>query len=208
MAALRTLEKPRAESPPPRGPGVGEGPGRGPGDGASALQPARVATWLVVGVVTILFASFTSTYLARRTLPDWQPVAMPRILWVNTAVLLASSVALETARRAAARGRRGQARRATAVAALLGVGFLLGQLAAWRALVAAGVSLATGPHSDFFYLLTGVHGLHLTGGVLALGYAWWRAGRAAQAAMLTTVAVYWHFVDVLWLYLLVILFWA
>ena len=122
----------------------------------------------------------------------------------------------ETARRAAAQGRGTAARRATAVAAMLGAGFLLGQLAAWRALVAAGVSLATGPHSDFFYLLTGVHGLHLTGGLLTLGYAWWRAGRAAQAATLataqaatlTTVAVYWHFVDVLWLYLLVILFWA
>ncbi len=212
MSALQTLDKPRSDRPPPHGPAAGEGPGRGPGDGVPALQPARVATWLLVGIVTILFASFSSTYLARRALADWRPVAMPPILWVNTALLVASSAALEIARRAATRGRGAVARRATAAAAGLGAGFLVGQVMAWRALVAAGVYLATNPHSDFFYLLTGVHGLHLAGGLVALGYAWWRAGqvavRAALATTLTTVAVYWHFVDVLWLYLLVILFWA
>ncbi|MDR7482532.1 MAG: cytochrome c oxidase subunit 3 [Armatimonadota bacterium] len=209
MGALRTLEKPQAGGPPPRGPAGGEGPGRGPGDGAWTLQPAGVVTWLLVGVVTILFASFTSTYLARRALADWRPLAMPPVLWVNTAVLLASSAALEVARRAAVRGRAGTARRATAAAALLGTAFLLGQMAAWRALVAAGVYLATSPHSDFFYLLTGTHALHLAGGVGALAYAWWRAGQArAQAAVLGPVAVYWHFVDALWLYLVVMLFWV
>jgi len=96
------------------------------------------------------------------------------------------------------------------VTTLLGLAFLAGQLLAWRQLVAAGVYLSSYPHSSFFYLLTGAHGLHLAGGIGALLYAVRRAPAAATAAaaldVADPVAAYWHFLTGLWIYLFVILF--
>lgn len=207
-AETRTLERPAGRGP--IGPGRdGEGgPSGRPGDGRGAPEtaPLRIGVWLVVGAAVVLFAAFTSTYLSRRVQADWRVGPLPAILWVNTAVLLASSAAVEAARRA---GEVRRARSAMGLATLLGAVFLAGQIAAWRQLVAAGVYLASNPHADFFYLLTGAHAVHLVGGVGALAYAWRRVGRAAGAeALAGAVAIYWHFVDALWLYIFAILFWV
>lgn len=208
-----TLEKKRAE--PPRGPsgrgwdnGFGQ-PGRGGEDArVPPVPPARVAVWLVVASVTILFAAFTSTYLARRAEPDWQALPMPAVLWLNTGVLAVSSLLLEWARRAGLRRQLPQLRTGLMLGTGLGLVFLAGQVVAWRQLAAAGVFLATNPHNAFFYLLTGAHGLHLTGGLLALFYA---VGKAKDAdsvgAIVEPVATYWHFLGGLWLYLFALLFW-
>lgn len=204
-----TLERP----PSSRGPGdVGSGgPGGGGGDAAvPATNSARIAVWLLVSAITILFAAFTSTYLARRGEADWRVGPLPGVLWVSTAVICASSLAIEWARR---RGRRGQVdalRMGLSVTTALGLGFLGGQLAAWKQLSEAGVYLATNPHSAFFYLLTAAHGLHLTGGIAALLYALRRTAAALTAAetldVVDPVATYWHFLTGLWVYLFVILF--
>ena len=209
-----TLEKPRLPTVPPGSGGDGGGGGRpeGPGEFAAArpASPARIAVWLLVAAITILFASFTSTYLVRRGESDWRVGPLPSILWVNTAVLLLSSATMEWAR---SRGRRGQLdglRIGLTVTTALGVAFLLGQIQAWRELVAAGIYMATNPHGAFFYLLTGTHGLHLVGGVLGLFYVLMKVRRTADApSALDTVdaaATYWHFLDGLWLYLFIVLF--
>ena len=216
-----TLEKPH---PRPAGPGGPGGPGvfRGPGDGRgpdrhgdAAAPPASAATvgvWLLVGAIIILFAAFTSTFLVRRAEADWRVGPLPPVLWVNTAILLASSAAMELARAGGRRGRLDAVRQGLAATAVLGTAFLAGQVIAWRQLVATGVGLASSAHSAFFYLLTGTHGLHLVGGIAGLGYALWRVRRAASAAsaggIVGPVALYWHFVDGLWLYVFFILFWA
>ncbi|MDR7419555.1 MAG: cytochrome c oxidase subunit 3 [Armatimonadota bacterium] len=227
MPATPTLREPRVRlggagaGVPPSDADGGDGR-RGPwSDGSGAGHAASAATigmWLFVGAVVLLFASFTSTLVVRRAEADWRLGPMPSLLWVNTAVLVASSLALEWAR---GRGRRGDLRRlgtGLAGATALGVVFLTGQWTAWRQLLAGGVSLATGPHSAFFYLLTGTHALHVAGGIAALAYAVWRVRHAArvQAAagvaparapgVVAPVAIYWHFVDVLWWYVLVVLF--
>lgn len=182
---------------------------------AAAPATATIGVWLLVGAIVILFMSFTSTLLVRRAEADWQTAPVPPLLWVNTAVLLASSAALEWARSG---GRNRSPRRLSprrlslglSVATALGAAFLVGQWIAWRQLLAAGVSLTAGPHSAFFYLLTGTHALHVAAGVAVLAYASWRARRAEDAAdaagIAATTAIYWHSVDVLWLYVFGLLF--
>jgi cytochrome c oxidase subunit 3 len=165
---------------------------------------------LLVGAITILFAAFTSTFLARRGEADWRTGPLPSVLWLSTAVLLASSLAIEWARRRGRRGQMDQVWTGLVLTAGLGVAFLGTQLLAWRQLVSMGVYLTTNPHSAFFYLLTAMHGLHLAGGLAALGYAVVRTRKETSAARVLAVvnpaATYWHFLDGLWLYLFMILF--
>jgi cytochrome c oxidase subunit 3 len=199
--------------PPVSGDDGDDGPFGSDGDGRAAGRPPATATigvWLFIGAIVILFASFTSTIVVRRAEADWRLGPMPALLWLNTAALLASSAALEWARAGGRRGSLGRFRTGLAGAAVLGAAFLGGQWAAWQRLMAGGVSMASGPHSAFFYLLTGAHAVHVAGGVGALLYAWWRAQRAARPegaeAVAAPVAIYWHFVDALWLYVFVTLF--
>ncbi len=204
----RVLERPGDRGP--AGPVHGDD-GRsfgrpGDADDRPEVNPLRIGAWLVVGAAIVLFAAFTSTYLARRVQADWRVGPLPPILWANTAVLLASSAAIEWARRAA-RTQAAGVRPILGLATLLGAAFLVGQIVAWRELVAAGVYLASSPHADFFYLLTGAHAVHLAVGVGALAYALGQIRRAGGGSGLVgAVAIYWHFVDVLWLYIFAILF--
>ncbi len=169
------------------------------------VPSARLGLWIFLGTVTMLFAGFTSAYLVRQAGPDWQPLPRPPILWVNTGVLLLSSVLLEIGRR-----RSASVRRWVSGATALGVLFLLGQLLAWRALRAQGIYLPTNPHSSFFYILTGAHGAHVLGGVIALlsllVLMWRGASEDRVCRRLALCATYWHFVGGLWLYLLLVLF--
>lgn len=208
-AKTPTLERPRSVREP--GGPLGSGPDGGGGDAAvPSTTPARIAVWLLVSAITILFAAFTSTYLARRDEADWRVGPLPGVLWISTAVILASSLSMEWARRRGRRGDAEQLRAGLLVTTGLGLGFLAAQLAAWRHLVAAGVYLATNPHSSFFYLLTGAHGFHLAGGIGGLLYALRRIAALPTSAealdVVDPVATYWHFLAGLWVYLFVILY--
>jgi cytochrome c oxidase subunit 3 len=156
----------------------------------------------------MLFIGFTSALMLRRASADWQPIQAPALLWWNTALLALSSLALERSRRLMARGEASGARRALQAAAGLGALFVAGQLLAWRGLAAQGIYLSSNPASSFFYLLSGVHLAHLAGGLVWLAVVLaqaWRGGSAAPAR-LSLLALYWHFLGGLWLYLLVVLF--
>lgn len=175
----------------------------------------RLGMWMFIATVTMLFAAFSSAYIVRGAGTDWQPVTLPAILWLNTVVILVSSVALEIGRREARGSRFARARAWLQLALLLGATFLVGQYAAWRALVAAGVYVPTTPHASFFYLLTGLHGAHIIAGLVLLGLATLRLTRAAAgggtAVERTALRVadlggiFWHFLAGLWLYLLLLL---
>lgn len=207
-----TIEPARGAPPLPVDPGRPRGRGGDADRDAAgpAASPASIAVWLLVGAITILFAAFTSTFLARRGEADWRIGPLPSVLWLSTALLLASSVAIEWARRRGRQGRVDQVWMGLLATAALGVAFLGSQLLAWWQLVSMGVYLSTNPHSAFFYLLTAMHGLHLAGGLAALAYAVARTSKASSATHALTVvdptATYWHFLDGLWLYLLIILF--
>ena len=217
LEQMKSLEATRTAGgngpPAPVGNGGGSGWSR---EGAAPAATVRVGLWFFLTAVTMLFIAFTVAYAARRTAPDWTPVALPSILWVNTGLLVASSATLEWARRRGRLGDTAGARGGLTGTVLLGAAFLAGQVTAWRELAAAGVFMATSPHSAFFHLLTAVHGLHLLGGLGALGYALRRTAATAPAgpalggkdptsAVLGSVAIYWHFLTALWLYVFFIL---
>src|SRR5712692_11396437 len=136
-------------------------------------SPRRYYTGIALGIVSILmfFMALASAYLVRRgTSGDWIPVHLPAVLWLNTIALIASSFTLERARRALTRFDLFGFRTLWTITTGLGVLFLMGQLIAWRQLVAQGVFMASNPASSFFYIFTAAHGVHLLGGVGALLY--------------------------------------
>lgn len=164
---------------------------------------------VLLAATTMAFAAFTSAFVVRRGMSnDWVAFPLPRILWLNTAFLIASSTMLEVARRALKSGRRTEFNRYWTIGTVLGIFFLLGQGLAWRELSKAGIFVATNPSSSFFYLLTAAHGLHIVGGLTALVYVDVEAlslklGPGKRTAV-DVSAVFWHFVDGLWIYLMVL----
>jgi len=179
----------------------------------SALRPAGpypMGLMVLLATVTMLFAAFTAAILVRRTGTDWAPVVLPQILWLNTILILGSSVVLEAARKSVRSGSNlRHSKQRMALAGILGVAFLGGQIAAWNTLAANGVFLPSSSHAAFFYMLSAVHGAHVLGGIGALIWTYRRLleGRYSPAEYtgLTHAAIYWHFVGIVWLYLLIIL---
>jgi cytochrome c oxidase subunit 3 len=162
---------------------------------------------VLLAATTMAFAAFTSAFVVRRGMSnDWVGLPLPRILWFTTAVLIASSVLLELARRSLKSGRRTDFNRYWTAGTALGIVFLLGQGFAWRQLFNAGIFVASNPSSSFFYLLTATHGLHILGGLTALVYVDVQAlslqlGPGKRTAV-DVSAVFWHFVDGIWIYLM------
>jgi cytochrome c oxidase subunit 3 len=186
------------------------GDGRG-GDPPSSfpISKGQIGVWILLTAIIMLFAGLSSAYIVLRGVPAWQNIELPSLLWPNTAILLMSSVAMEISRRAVRRGDLQSMKRWLAVAGVLGLAFLAGQLAAWRQLVNAGVYLPSTLQSSFFYILTGLHGLHLLGGVIALAWLLSRAFNNRLSAVnhepLKLCALYWHMMDALWIYLFLLM---
>jgi len=172
--------------------------------------PGSTAIWVGISAIIMMFAAFTSALVVREGAAlDWRHIEIPRILFLNTIVLLASSTTLEMFRRAFANRQRA----ATNVPGVdsfwlyvtfgLGLLFLAGQYTAWVQLNREGLYLASNPSSSFFYVLTGAHGLHVLGGLWGLFYVLKKSRRGSlRAGTLDIAAKYWHFMDILWLYLL------
>jgi cytochrome c oxidase subunit III len=196
-----------------------EGPPPGGDDGEGDKRPGprmpssrRHATAIILGMVAIvmLFMAMSSAFIALRATSDqWVSIRIPGIIWFNTAVLLFSSGLVEWARRRLALADVNRFRTLWFGATALGLVFLVGQLVAWRQLVSQGVYMADNQASSFFYLFTGLHGLHLFGGVAALLYVSFRKFERATVPLSTAAEVtsyYWHFMDGLWLFLVTVLY--
>ncbi len=240
FSTTATVDEPRISLgdngilPPVRGGGGDDGSGPGLPDYATRLRRARLGLLVALTPILMLFVSFTSAYVVRQGLPtldprtnalvrDWIPVTLPKLLLINTGVLILSSVFMELARRQI----KGQATRVPPTAApgistgeqmripwlsmtlVLGLAFLLGQWTAWRQLAANGFYVATTPSSSFVYLLTGTHAIHLMGGVLALFVAGIASllhrSVATRSIVVDVTAWYWHFMAGLWIYILCLL---
>jgi cytochrome c oxidase subunit III len=136
-------------------------------------------------------------------------VRIPALLWINTAVLLLSSGTLEVARTRLARADEEGFRKYWMLTTGMGVAFLSGQIVAWKQLARQGIYLATNPASSFFYIFTGAHALHLVGGIAALIYVARRSfskTNVTRSLAAEVTSYYWHFLDALWLFLLVLLY--
>jgi len=174
---------------------------------------SRTGIWVAIAAITMTFLAFTSALVVRQgASSDWRHLALPRILYFNTLVLLLSSGTLEIARRRfrsfiyGAEGQRVAVLRALYATLGLGLLFIAGQYAAWLQLKAAGLYLATNPNSSFFYVFTAVHGLHVLGGLAGLAYVIRKLNKSAlRRSTLNATSHYWHFMDVLWVYLLLVL---
>jgi cytochrome c oxidase subunit 3 len=180
-----------------------------------APPPASTGIWVVLAAITMSFAAFTSALVVRKGGSlDWRPFTLPVILYANTLVLLASSVTLEISRRRVAvfmggiRSRAANPARWLYFTLSLGLLFLAGQYVAWRQLSAQGLYLATNPASSFFYVLTAAHALHVLGGLGGLARVIRKLNTLTlRRSTLDATSRYWHFMDVLWIYLLWLL-WA
>ena len=210
----RTLSSSGITHLPPAPPDEGHYGGGGPGGWGASRRASFTGLLVLLAATTMVFAAFTSAFVVRRGLGgDWTPMPLPPILWVNSAVLLASSGLLEIARHRLKTGRRGAFNRYWTGGTLLGVLFLLGQGLAWRQLHEAGIYMAGNPSHSFFFLLTAAHAVHLLGGISALVWVDVRALRfelgPAKRTAADISAVFWHFLDGLWVYLLLLFaFWG
>lgn len=219
--ATTVHEPPQIETFEPRVSNSGNGGWRNllPTDGdLKAVQsysppPASTAIWVGLFAITMMFAAFTSALIVRQGASmDWQHLSVPPILYLNTALLLLSSVTLELARKPVARymgGLRSEVKNPSLwlyVTLSLGVLFVAGQYMAWRQLIAKGLYIWTNPDSGFFYVLTAAHAVHILGGLGGLLHVirMLNAGVLRRSTLVAT-ARYWHFMDVLWIYLLILL---
>ena len=174
-----------------------------PGTGPPSLPAAKIGLGVFLAVVGSLFALFMSAYSMRMHMGDWSALPLPKLLWVNTGVLCLSSVALQWAHVAARRRNVDGVQRGLLAAGIAALAFLGGQIVAWQQLAAMGHFAATSPAAAFFYMITAVHGLHLMGGLVALGRTigkvWYGFTIEKVRLSVSLCATYWHFLLLVWL---------
>ncbi len=183
-----------------------------PEPSVAAASAAKTGLGFFLAVVSSLFFLFVMAYQMRMAQPDWQSMTLPPVLWLNTALLIAASVAFQWAKFAVTNGSLSKLRTGLAVAGLLSVGFLFGQLWGWQSLNRAGFFATSNPANAFFYLLTGIHGLHLLGGLWAWIRCVLRAWSSSASEDLETArklrvsvglcTTYWHYLLLVWFVIL------
>jgi cytochrome c oxidase subunit 3 len=179
------------------------------GDGALSLPPVKVGLGVFLAVATSLFALLISAYHMRMMGEDWTRLAVPRVLWLNTAVLILASIAMQRTRVAARWGQLDRVKNGLIAGGVLSFSFLAGQLWAWQQMDAAGYFLTANPAYSFFYLLTAVHGLHLLGGLWVWGRTTAKVLRGVEVGKVRLsvelCTVYWHYLLLVWLVLFAVL---
>ncbi len=170
---------------------------------AFPLPTVTLGLRVFLAVITVVFSLFFIAYADRMTFPDWHPLPEPWLLWLNTAILILSSFAMQKARNAVDRGQAEIVRFSLLAGGILTFTFLAGQLLVWREMVALGYFAKANPANAFFYLVTALHGVHLLGGLVAWGRtsAKVRRGRDIAEVRLSIelCAVYWHYLLGIWL---------
>lgn len=170
--------------------------GGGEGGRRRRFATQRTGMLLTLASISMMFIGLTSAYVVSQGLgPLWKQVHMRPLIWINTAILLSSSYTIE-------RARRGLSMKWLTGTLLLGIAFVAGQIAVFSELAKEGLYLNTGRQASFYYLLTGLHALHVVAGILALGWTILRFRKST----LDIASMYWHFMDGLWIYLLVVIF--
>ena len=174
-----------------------------------AMNPKKFALWLFIVTVIMIFAALTSAYIVRQAEGNWFVFDLPQLFWINTGIILASSLTMHWAYLSAKRDNLETVKTATIITTVLGLAFLVGQYMAWGSLVASKVYFVGNPSGSFVYVLSGLHGLHIVGGVvfllILLGSTWKYKVHSKNLNLIEMCATYWHFLGGLWLYLFVFL---
>ncbi len=169
----------------------------------------QTGLWLFLAVVSSMFMLFIVSYYTRSQFPDWEKLSDPNILWVNTGLLVLASVALQMASNAAKRDAAATMRYTLIASGVLTAAFVGGQLMAWEQLISAGFYVQGNPSTAFFYLVTGLHGAHLLGGLWYMLMVAFRLRREDQREKalksVALCATYWHYLLLVWLVLFALL---
>lgn len=174
----------------------------------SKIHPRKFALWIACASIMMMFAAFTSAYIVRQAAGNWLEFRLPDMFFISTAVILLSSLTLHSSYLAFKRGKEFLYKGLLVVSFLLGITFLVLQYQGWLSMVEIGVPLRTNPSGDFIYMISGMHALHILGGIgvltVALLHAFLLKFNVTPARKLRfeLSLTYWHFVDLLWVYLL------
>lgn len=215
VTSTKTAAKPGVGSGWPKPPGKNGSNGNGHrkfGRKPFSKDTYRITVWILMAAIVMMFVALASSYIILSGNKEWQPVRMPRAFLLSTGLILLSSVTMSAARRQLGQGQSRSYQGWLVLTLIFGIGFLASQLKGWQQLFTAGAFMSGNPHSSFYYLFTGAHGLHLLGGLSAVTYLAARSGqvltglaREKRVAAIEAVTVYWHFMDGLWVGLFLLL---
>ena len=179
------------------------------------LHPHKFTLWVGIGAIIMMFAALTSAYIVRHAQQNWLEFNMPKVFWYSTVVIIASSVTMHLSMKAFKDRQRLRYRMWLGITALLGVLFAVLQVSGFYDLYARGIQIVgpgSNPSASFLGIITGLHVVHVLGGVVALLIIFLRAYsrkiKTYNSTPLEIISVYWHFVDILWIYLFIFLNWA
>lgn len=174
-----------------------------------AMHPRKFGLWLFMVTVVMIFAALTSAYIVRQGEGNWTQFDLPVSMWISSVIILVSSATMHWALLSAKNNDLEKVKLAITITSALGVAFLISQLVVWSDLVADNVYFVGNPSGSFLYVLSGVHGLHLVSGVIFLIIVLISTYRykvhSKNLTQIQMCASYWHFLDVLWIYLFVFL---
>ena len=166
------------------------------------LSHAQVFVYMLLAVVTILFLFLTNAYVFRMNFADWQPLPVPSLLWVNTCSLVIASIGMGWATRGVKINNQTNLKIGLLIGGLFALFFLTGQFWAWQQLIAYDYLVANNPANTFFYLITALHGLHITGGIvgwIVITKKSWKTDHVeSHSAQVSLLATYWHYLLLIW----------
>jgi cytochrome c oxidase subunit 3 len=173
------------------------------------IHPHKFAMWVAIASMLMMFAGLTSAYIVKRNQANWFSFELPSVFWYSTAVMLASSVAIWMAGKKFRERAMPDYRRLVTVTLVLGLLFVVLQVLGFSQLYRQGLTLQKNVSVSFLYIIVGVHALHVLGGVVALAVMFFKAFstkvRTYNLVPVEVISTYWHFIDLLWIYLLVFL---
>jgi cytochrome c oxidase subunit 3 len=176
-------------------------------DQRKKIHPHKFTLWVALGSIVMMFAGLTSAYIVKRDSPGWTSFAIPRAFWYSTAVILVSSLTIQMALKAFKEREMLRYRNLITATAVLGIVFMTLQWMGFRHIWNSGVTLKGSGAGQFLYIIAGLHALHVLAGVIALIVLFFKAfGRKIRSynpVPLELMSTYWHFVDLLWLYLFI-----
>ncbi|MDP4249853.1 MAG: cytochrome c oxidase subunit 3 [Bacteroidota bacterium] len=176
------------------------------------IHPHKFTLWVGIASILMMFAGLTSAYLVKREQPGWTNFQVPLIFWYSTATILISSLTMYIALKSFRERSIIKYKRLVAVTALLGILFMVLQFFGFRQLWLSGMVLRGSGAAQFLYIIAGLHALHVLGGVIAVLTLFVRSGnariRSYNIIPVEVVSTYWHFVDLLWIYLFIFFLWV
>lgn len=180
------------------------------GDGGvrgKKIHPHKFTMWVAIGSIVMMFAGLTSAFIVKSNQTNWVPVTIPKVFWVSAAVIIISSITVQMALRSFKQQKINQYKILIGVTLLLGAAFVVLQWLGFQELWAQKVTFKGAGAGQFLYVIFGLHGIHVIGGVIALIVMFSKAiigsTKLYSSVTVEVAAIYWHFIDLLWIYLLI-----